>query len=245
MDNLFLCEYLGAPPKSSRIIDFVDRFLRKFVPWIRIGSFWRGNMASIESRMNIFYLLNNILENQIEGSIVEIGCNAGETTVILQRIIKDVDPNRALHAFDSFQGLPKVSMADNNVYAPGDMNASKSLFLQNFSKLGLDLPNVHEGWFEDSLPDGLPDRIAFALIDGDLYNSTLFALEQTYPRLSPGAICLLGVYWGPEIKIAMTTDMRYKSPGVKKACDEFLHNKPEKINVVIAGNYTSAYFKKV
>ena len=32
--------------------------------------------------------------------------------------------------------------------------------------------------------------------------------------------------------------------GVKKACDEFFADKPEKLNILIAGNYTSAYFRK-
>ncbi len=65
MDNIFLCEYLGAKPRASKFIDQLDRVLRKTLPWIRIGSYWRGNMASIESRMNIFYSANLVLSKGI------------------------------------------------------------------------------------------------------------------------------------------------------------------------------------
>lgn len=94
------------------------------------------------------------------------------------------------------------------------------------------------------MPKNLPEKIAFALLDADLYSSTLYALQELYHRMSKGAICLLGVYWDSGTRIAMTTNRKYKSPGVKKACDEFFVDKPEKVCVLVAGNYTSGYFVK-
>ena len=201
-------------------------------------------MASIESRMNIFHLLSQVIVQGVPGDIVEIGCHAGESTVVLQRMIQELDPSRELHAFDSFQGVPQGDSADEGVYKPGDMAASETKFNENFARVGLKLPAVHAGWFEQTLPGSLPKQIAFALLDADLYRSTLQALEAVYPRLSPGAICLLGVYWDPQTKVAMTTDKKYKSPGVKQACDEFFADKPERISILLAGNYTSGYFRR-
>lgn len=244
MDNLFLCEFLGTPPRRSKLIDQFDRVFRKVMPWIRIGSYWRGHMASVESRMNLFHLANQVVQMNIEGDFVEVGCHEGESTVILQKIIKDMNPARKLYAFDSFQGVPKSENADEGVYKQGDMSASLDRFNKNFEKVGLEIPITVQGWFENTLESSLPAKIAFALIDADLYKSTLTALQNIYPKLSPGGICLLGVYWDPETKVEMTTDQNYKSPGVKKACDEFLADKPEKISILIAGNYTSAYFRK-
>ena len=34
------------------------------------------------------------------------------------------------------------------------------------------------------------------------------------------------------------------SPGVKKACDEFLADKPESVSVLYSGHYTTGYFRK-
>jgi O-methyltransferase len=245
MDDLFLCEYLGTPPRQSKLIDFTDKVFRKVIPWIRIGSYWRGQMASIESRMNVFHLANQVLLMKVEGDFVEIGCHAGESTVILKKIIQELDPKRKLYAFDSFAGVPPTGKADEGVYKKGDMAAPIDKFNNNFEILSLEKPITVQGWFEDTLEKSLPGKIAFALIDADLYESTLTALNNVYHRLSPGAVCLLGVYWDPATKVNMTSDQHYKSPGVKKACDKFLTNKPEKINILIAGNYTSAYFRKI
>lgn len=244
MDNLFLCEFLGTSPRRSKFIDQIDRVFRKLTPWIRIGSYWRGHMASVESRMNVFHLASQVIHMNVEGDFVEIGCHEGESTVILQKIIKELNPARKLYAFDSFQGVPTSENADEGVYKKGDMSASLDRFNKNFEMVGLEKPITFPGWFEDTLKSSLPDRIAFALIDADLYKSTLTALQNVYPKLSPGGICLFGVYWDPATKVEMTTDHNYKSPGVKKACDEFMEDKPEKINILIAGNYTSAYFRK-
>lgn len=244
MDNLFLCEYLGTPPRVSKNIDLLDKIFRRILPWIRIGSYWRGEMASIESRMNIYYLIRQLLMQNIEGDFVEVGCNSGESTVIIQHLLEKMSPGRALYAYDSFQGVPALSSADEGVYKKGDMSATQEKFFANFDRLKLKKPIVHAGWFEETLPDSLPERIAFALVDGDLYESTLFALTQIYPRLTKGAICLLGVYWDPSTRVAMTTDNKFKSPGVKKACDHFLTDKPESVSILLAGNYTSGYFCK-
>jgi O-methyltransferase len=201
-------------------------------------------MASVESRMNSYHLLSQILAFGVPGDIVEIGCHQGETTVVLQRVLQELAPERTLHAYDSFCGVPEVGNADEGVYRAGDMAVPLNRFLSNFDRLSLKRPIVHQGWFEETLPSRLPDRIAFAMIDGDLYESTHQSLKAVYPRLSPRAICLFGVYADPATKMVMTTNARYKSPGVAKACAEFLSDKPEKIDVLYAGDYTMGCFRK-
>lgn len=51
-----------------------------------------------------------------------------------------------------------------------------------------------EGWFEETLPT-LPAReLALIRIDGDMYGSTLQALDALYPKLSPGGFCIVDDY---------------------------------------------------
>lgn len=245
MDNLFLNQFLGTSPKPSKFVDFLDKVFKRVVPWVRIQSCWRGHMANIEFRMNLFHLLSQTLENEVPGDIVEIGCNAGESSVVMQAIIQQIDPTRKLHVYDSFQGVPPGTEADAGVYKPGDMAISEEHLYRHFKSLNLQVPIVHPGWFKDTLPTSLPGKIAFALIDADLYESTLLSLQSVYPRLSPRAICLLGVYWAPRMGGATTTLMKLKSPGVKRACDMFLADKPERISVLLSGNCTSGYFRKI
>lgn len=135
MDNLFLCDFLGTPPKSSKLIDLADRVLRKTFPWVRIGSYWRG-MGSIESRINIFHLIQRVLAQNIDGDFVEIGCNSGESSVIIQKMVEEAGSSRKFFTFDSFEGVPQSGTKDEGVYQKGDMSTSKDLFLKNFNILG-------------------------------------------------------------------------------------------------------------
>ena len=66
----------------------------------------------------------------------------------------------------------------------------------NFERYGLldDQVRFLPGWFKDTLPDAPIDRIAVLRLDGDLYESTIQALDALYPRLSPGGFCIIDDY---------------------------------------------------
>ncbi len=201
-------------------------------------------MGSVESRCNLFHLASQVIEFGVPGDFVEVGCNAGESSVVLQKVMQTLDPTRKLYLFDSFEGTPDPDVRDEGAYSKGDMTASQNEVLSNFKTMGLPLPEIHPGWFDDTLPKGLPNRIAFSLIDGDLYSSTMTALQNVYPRLVPHSVCILAVYCDPKVFTPLTTSLKYRSPGVKKACDEFFADKPEKVSVLFSGHYTAGYFRK-
>ena len=50
------------------------------------------------------------------------------------------------------------------------------------------------GWFKDTLKDAPIENIAVLRLDGDLYESTIQALDALYPRLSPGGFCIIDDY---------------------------------------------------
>ncbi len=247
MDNVFISQLLGTPPRQSRFTEILDGLVRRTFPWIRIDSVWRSKwrMGNIELRTHLFHILTQLITFEVPGDIVEIGCNSGESSVILQKIIQDMDPSRQLHVYDSFQGVPKPSHHDKDVYAIGDMSASEEQFRKNFESVGLQLPIIHAGWFEETLTSSqLPEKIAFGFIDCDLYDASLLALNKIYPLLSLNAICFFGAYSDPESNAAITTKSCFKSPGIKRACDEFFRDKPEKISLLLTGTHTSGYFRK-
>ena len=66
------------------------------------------------------------------------------------------------------------------------------------------------------------------MIDGDLESSTRHVLPHVYSRLSPGGICLFGIYYDEAIFSRDETHGHFKSPGVKRATDDFFRDKPEK-----------------
>lgn len=205
------------------------------------------HMATIEARMNLFHLLEQTLANRVPGDVVDIGCNSGDSTIVMQRVVSEMAPDRHVHAYDSFQGLPDLSPEDrrDGVYDKGDMAVSVDEFTRKFESLGLALPQTHKGWFEDTVPRDLPDKICFALLDGDLYESTRHILPYVYERMAPGAIGMLAIHYDEEIFSRADLDGCYKSPGVKRATDEFFKDKPEEVHVLYAGEYSNGYFRKV
>src|SRR5690606_3023378 len=106
-------------------------------------------------------------------------------------------PGKEVHAFDSFEGLPELTDNDkrDGIYARGYMGAALEEFRRKFEALGLKMPHTHKGWFQETVPKHLPDRISFALIDGDLYESTRHVLPHVYERMSPGAIGMFAIYY--------------------------------------------------
>ncbi|MEM8591711.1 MAG: TylF/MycF/NovP-related O-methyltransferase [Pseudomonadota bacterium] len=195
----------------------------------------------------MFHLLEATIHFGVPGHIVELGCNTGQSAALFQRIIDANDATRELHLYDSFEGLPDVVSKDGStVFSKGEMSVSEREVINNFQSLGLKMPNIHKGWFQDTLPTELPDQIAFAHLDGDLYSSILESLEHVYPRLSPGAVCLIDDY--ANLDLFGSVDL---APGVKQACDEFLSGKPEKVSLLYGGfdsrlGYGShGYFRKV
>mgnify|MGYP001270347547 CR=1 FL=1 len=249
MDNAFVANWFKwdhrMPLPWHRPLNKLLRYTRLNMQVVPRSFRW--GMASIEARMNLFHLASQCAAYRVPGAFVEIGCNAGESSVVLQHIVNTLAPEREVHYFDSFEGTPPPTGPDAalGVYGTGDMSASLFAFHDTFRRAGMPSPpHVHKGWFEDTIPRFLPDRIAFALLDGDLYSSTKHVLPHLYARMAPGAVCMFGVYYDEAVLSRPHTIPQYKSPGVKVATDEFFADKAEKVSVLYAGEYSNGYFRK-
>jgi O-methyltransferase len=199
-----------------------------------------GISTTVEQRINIYHMVSQVIAYNVEGDLVEVGCNEGQSSVLFKKVLQSHRSNKRLHVYDSFEGLPSVQTADGDTYRKGDLATTEDVLLNNFRLHDLEPPIIHKGWFENTLPNGLPQKICFAHLDGDLYESILVSLKYVYPRLSKGAICLIDDYCDPNIN----PDGWNYLPGVKKACDEFLLDKPEQICFLYSGAFTHAYFRK-
>src|SRR5262245_54488561 len=146
-----------------------------------------ANMSDLERLNAIYWALSGALRYRVPGAVVELGCNAGYTSVWLARIIEDLAPGRPLHLYDSFAGLPPRSRHDAYLQE-GDCRASAAEVLANFHTWNLTPPQIHAGWFEDTLAADCPDQICFGYLDGDFYESIKTSLAYVYPRLAPGGV---------------------------------------------------------
>lgn len=189
-------------------------------------------MTTLEQRVNLFHLLDQVLAGDIPGDIIEIGCYTGDTAVLLQRINERHPPPREFHVYDSFAWSP----------TGGDIRA---VFETAFRTANLPLPQIHAGLFEETLPAQLPDTIAFAHFDcgvGDNRaahaRSLGYALSAVVPRMPRGAIGVLMDYFDPA---AARTN---HNPGARDAADAYFAPRGEVIIPLHGGEYCHAFFRK-
>ncbi len=175
--------------------------------------------------VNNYHLSLDVLRAGTEGDWVELGVYRGGNARMLALTLANNGSNKKLHLYDSFQGLPELRSEDmpdgqtNPVFYKGAFQTSSLETQKNLAMIAVS-HYIHLGWIEDTVPEHLPDKIAYAHIDVDLYGPVLHSLEHVYPRLSPGAICIIDDY-------SLET-----LPGAKKATDVFMADKPEKLIVL-------------
>jgi O-methyltransferase len=59
-------------------------------------------------------------------------------------------------------------------------------------------------WFNDTLPDAPIDRLAVLRLDGDMYESTIEALNALYHKVSYGGFVIVDDYFLPPCAKAVT-----------------------------------------
>ena len=242
MDNTFILDIFKRKGSLKRrialkLFGVFNKYFKFFS--IRLKELYSGDMVNIEETININHLLNHVVWSDIPGDVVELGCHEGYTSITIQKTLDQSNSNKRLHVYDSFEGVPLPDKVDGTFLKRGDCDTTRDRLVNNFRMFGVRLPEIHAGWFKDTLPTQLPEKICFAHLDGDLYSSITESLENVYPRLSRGAIVVVDDYTDPEVH-----SIHNILPGVKKACDDFFRDKKEKVNVLIAGERSHGYFRK-
>lgn len=152
---------------------------------------------------------------KILGDFVEMGCYKGDTSLLLAEVLKGNEEKR-LWIYDSFEGLPEKSSMDESVlgvdFKKGELFITKREVKERFLRAGLKVPVIKKGWFSELSEGDLPEKIAFAFLDGDFYESIRDSLRLVVPRMTENGILIVHDYTNPAL------------PGVKKAVDEFKFN---------------------
>ena len=67
---------------------------------------------------------------------------------------------------------------------------------ESFRRYGLYDDNLVflKGWFKDTLHKTPIDNLALLRLDGDLYESTILALDELYDKISPGGHIIIDDY---------------------------------------------------
>lgn len=146
----------------------------------------------------ILYELERVLKKGLDGDIVEFGCYIGTTSLFIRRLLDASHDARAFHVYDSFEGLPPKTMQDNSrageQFQAGELSVSKKAFIREFQKAHLATPLIHKGWFGELTTSDIPERIAFAFLDGDFYSSIRDSLKLVLPRMQQGSVIVVDDY---------------------------------------------------
>ncbi len=160
-------------------------------------------MVGLKRLENVQACVEAVVADGVPGDLAETGAWRGGVTIFMRAVLAALgDPDRRVWVADSFKGLPKPDAMrwpadagdDHHVYQ--DLRIGVDRVRDNFERFGLldDRVRFLEGWFEDTLPDAPIERLAVLRLDGDMYGSTMVALEALYPKLSPGGYLIVDDY---------------------------------------------------
>lgn len=203
---------------------------------------FNNTMLSNDKLLNLKISLEYIINNKINGDIVECGVWKGGAMAFGAKILLNNNCLKKIYLFDLFdncpqpdfrydgeraikeigikesQGLlkPITNTYDNIVHnGPGDEENVNDLLV---NKIGYpsDKLILVKGYFQETLliAKNLPEKISLLRLDGDWYASTKVCLENLYPLVEKGGVVIIDDYFGFE--------------GCKKAVDEFLINQKYK-----------------
>lgn len=155
------------------------------------------------------FLIYSFAKNQIhiDGDYAEVGVFKGASA----KAICEAKENKHLHLFDTFEGLPQISKTDSKF--------KTKMFRSSYQKVKEKLSKyqnvlIYKGLFPETGISIQDRKFAFVHLDVDIYQSTKDCLDFFYNRMSKNGILI---------------SHDYNAQGVKKAFDEFLKNKAEKV----------------
>jgi hypothetical protein len=192
---------------SVRILN--KRGLRVFEPVVfdesvrAIGGDWPASahtMIGLKRLDNLQFCVEDVIKNNVEGDLIETGVWRGGATILMRAILKAHSvTNRSVWVADSFEGLPRPDVTkcpeDNGDrhYTHKELAVSLEEVRSNFERYGLldDQVRFLKGWFRDTLSQAPFKRLAVARLDGDMYESTMDALQALYPKISLGGYIII------------------------------------------------------
>lgn len=189
-----------------------------FSPWQGYGEFgplfqrMRPHTRVSRERAWILYSLAR-QALALDGAFYEAGVFRGGTALMLAELLRAAGGSRELHLFDTFAGMPATD-AKRDLHKAGDFSDTSLDTVR--AGVGADaFIHYHPGFVPATFAGREADRIAFAHVDLDIYQSILDACEFIYPRLLPGGFMVFDDYGF------------MSCPGARQAVDEFFADRPE------------------
>lgn len=161
-------------------------------------------MIGLARLNNIQDCVEEILKKNIPGDLIETGVWRGGATIFMRALLKAYDVrDRNVWVADSFEGPPAPNETkypldkDDQLHTEDFLAVSIEEVRKNFLKYDLldDQVRFLKGWFSATLPRADIEKLALIRLDGDMYESTMDALENLYPKLVTGGYVIVDD-WG-------------------------------------------------
>lgn len=213
MQDCLIGRIYEDPPLQVLGLEGFDAFRRE------VGQDWPSvahTMIGRRRMSNLRHLVENVILHCIPGDLIETGVWRGGACIYMRAILKAYNiKDRKVWLADSFEGLPEPSPehypADKGdvFHTYQELAVSMDEVKRNFERYGLldDQVCFLKGWFKDTLHTAPIKSLAILRLDGDMYESTMDALNALYDKLSVGGFIIVDDYHAVE--------------GCRKAVDDF------------------------
>lgn len=191
---------------------YKQRFIELAKPYTMLG----------EERIgNIYECLKYIVDNNIEGDIVQCGVWKGGIIYAMIQLLESIGVSKTFYLYDTFEGMTEPSEIDV------DLNGTSAKSILEFIKCNASFEDVNfllmsvntsskinmiRGDIRQTLlhEENKPKKISLLHLDTDFYDSTLIELNTLWNRISPKGICVIDDYghWN----------------GCRTAVDEYFNN---------------------
>ena len=196
-------------------------------------------MVGLRRLDNLQECIASVVAEDVPGDVVETGVWRGGAMIFARAVLEALgDAERVIWCADSFAGLPHP---DPQTYPADDgdvhhsyrqLAVSADEVRANFERYGLldDRVRFLEGWFRDTLPSAPIETLAVLRLDGDMYESTIVALDALYPKVSPRGYVIVDDYGA--------------APACRKAIEDFRseHGVAEPLREI---DWTGVYWRRL
>lgn len=203
-------EFSGWRKKLTDRLLPVGAWVAKSVPFESekriLGQDWpviAHTMIGMKRLNNLQYCIEQVVEDDVPGDFIETGVWRGGSVIFIKGMLKALGiEDRTVWVADSFEGLPppdteKYPEDANDTHHTYDfLRVSKESVAANFNAYGLldDRVKFLKGWFKDTLHKAPIEQLAILRLDGDMYESTMDALNALYDKLSVGGFVIVDDY---------------------------------------------------
>jgi O-methyltransferase len=171
-------------------------------------------MTSIERMYALWQTCHHIVQNKVEGDVVECGVWRGGSMMMAAMTLADMgDVSRMMWLYDTFSGMPAPGeydiKADTGCLASKLMSdtdrtpeswlwaiAQKEIVASNMAVTSYPADKIRmiEGQVEHTIPLYAPEKIALLRLDTDWHDSTHHELAHLWPKLQSGGILIIDDY---------------------------------------------------